>query len=158
MALSYAGGYHLIHGGLNRTKRRGRRIHPILFSACLLHLGSLISSFPALRLEVKPLGPWFSAFGLRSNYITHQFSFLGEKAMAPHSSTLACRIPGTGEPGGLPSMGSHRVRHEGSDLAAAAVFLGLHLAAGGWWDFSVSITMWANSCNESLSQSPYLLI
>ena len=40
--------------------------------------------------------------------------------MAPHSSTLAWRIPGTGEPGGLPSMGSHRVAHDGSDLAAAA--------------------------------------
>ena len=35
-----------------------------------------------------------------------------EKAMAPHSSTLAWRIPGTGEPGGLPSMGSHRARHD----------------------------------------------
>ena len=35
-----------------------------------------------------------------------------EKAMAPHSSVLACRIPGTGEPGGLPSMGSHRVGHD----------------------------------------------
>ena len=34
-----------------------------------------------------------------------------EKAMAPHSSTLAWRIPGTGEPGGLVSMGSHRVGH-----------------------------------------------
>ena len=34
-----------------------------------------------------------------------------EKAMAPHSSTLAWRIPGMGEPGGLPSMGSHRVGH-----------------------------------------------
>ena len=34
-----------------------------------------------------------------------------EKAMARHSSTLAWRIPGMGEPGGLPSMGSHRVRH-----------------------------------------------
>ena len=34
---------------------------------------------------------------------------LMEKAMAPHSSTLAWRIPGTGEPGGLPSPGSHRV-------------------------------------------------
>ena len=33
-----------------------------------------------------------------------------EKAMAPHSSTLAWKIPGMGEPGGLPSMGSHRVR------------------------------------------------
>ena len=35
-----------------------------------------------------------------------------EKAMAPHSSVLAWRIPGTGEPGGLPSMGSRRVRHD----------------------------------------------
>ena len=43
-----------------------------------------------------------------------------EKAMAPHSSTLAWRIPGTGEPGGLPSMGSHRVRHDWNDLAIAA--------------------------------------
>ena len=34
-----------------------------------------------------------------------------EKAMAPHSSVLAWRIPGTGEPGGLLSMGSHRVGH-----------------------------------------------
>ena len=37
-----------------------------------------------------------------------------------HSSILAWRIPGTGEPGGLPSMGSHRVGHDWSDLAAAA--------------------------------------
>ena len=47
-----------------------------------------------------------------------------EKEMATHSSVLAWRIPGTGEPGGLPSMGSHRVRH---DLAAAAVILHLIL-------------------------------
>ena len=40
--------------------------------------------------------------------------------MAAHSSVLAGRIPGTGEPGGLPSVGSHRVRHDCSDLAAAA--------------------------------------
>ena len=40
--------------------------------------------------------------------------------MATHSSVLAWRIPGTEEPGGLPSMGSHRVRHDWSDLAAAA--------------------------------------
>ena len=43
-----------------------------------------------------------------------------EKEMATHSNVLAWRIPGTGEPGGLPSMGSHRVRHDLSDLAAAA--------------------------------------
>ena len=35
-----------------------------------------------------------------------------EKEMATHSSVLAWRIPGMGEPGGLPSMGSHRVRHD----------------------------------------------
>ena len=40
--------------------------------------------------------------------------------MATHSSVLAWRIPGTAEPGGLPSMGSHRVGHDWSDLAAAA--------------------------------------
>ena len=34
-----------------------------------------------------------------------------EKEMASHSSVLAWRVPGTGEPGGLPSMGSHRVGH-----------------------------------------------
>ena len=49
-----------------------------------------------------------------------------ENEMATHSSVLAWRIPGTGEPGGLRSMRSHRVGHDGSDLAAAAV-----VAAGG---------------------------
>ena len=43
-----------------------------------------------------------------------------EKEMATHSSVLAWRIPGRVEPGGLLSMGSHRVGHDGSDLAAAA--------------------------------------
>ena len=43
-----------------------------------------------------------------------------EKAMATHSSVLAWRIPEMVEPGGLPSMGSHRVGHNWSNLAAAA--------------------------------------
>ena len=43
-----------------------------------------------------------------------------EKEMATHSSVLAWRIPGTAEPGGLPSLGLHRVGHDSSDLAAAA--------------------------------------
>ena len=43
-----------------------------------------------------------------------------EKEMATHSSVLAWRIPGPEEPGGLPSMGSHRVGHNWCDLAAAA--------------------------------------
>ena len=41
----------------------------------------------------------------------HTYTSITEKAMATHSSTLAWRIPGMGEPGGLLSMGSHRVRH-----------------------------------------------
>ena len=40
--------------------------------------------------------------------------------MATHFSALAWRIPGTGEPGGLPSIGSHRAGHDWCDLAAAA--------------------------------------
>ena len=43
--------------------------------------------------------------------------------VATHSSILAWRIPGTEEPGGLPFMGLHRVRHDWSDLAAAAVIM-----------------------------------
>ena len=39
--------------------------------------------------------------------------------MATHSSVLAWRIPGTGDPDGLPSIGSHRVEHDRSELAAA---------------------------------------
>ena len=55
---------------------------------------------------------------LRDFTFTFHFHAL-EKEMATHSS-LAWRIPGTGEPGGLPSMGSHRVGHDWSDLAAPA--------------------------------------
>ena len=46
-----------------------------------------------------------------------------EKEMATHSSILAWRIPGIEETGGLLSMGSHRIGHDGSDLAAAAVYM-----------------------------------
>ena len=54
----------------------------------------------------------------RLNNFTFNFHFHAlEKEMATHSSVLAWRIPGMGEPGGLPSMGSHRVRHDWSDLA-----------------------------------------
>ena len=53
------------------------------------------------------------------NYFTMLCWFL-EKEMATHSSVLAWRIPGMGEPGGLLSMGSHRVRHDWSNLAGSA--------------------------------------
>ena len=51
---------------------------------------------------------------------TFHFHALG-KEMATHSSVLAWRIPGTGEPSGLPSMGSYRVGSDRSDLVAATV-------------------------------------
>ena len=57
---------------------------------------------------------WLSDFAF-----TFHFHAL-EKEMATHSSVLAWRIPRMGEPGGLPFMGSHRVGHDWSDLAAAA--------------------------------------
>ena len=57
----------------------------------------------------------------RLSDFTFSFHFHAlEKKMATHSSVLAWRIPGTGEPDGLPSMGSFRVGHDWSDLAAAA--------------------------------------
>ena len=75
-------------------------------------------------------GAWYAAVHgvARSwtwlNDFTFTFHFHAlEKEMATHSSVLAWRIPGTGEPGGLPSMGSHRVGHNWSDLAAAAAWI-----------------------------------
>ena len=61
---------------------------------------------------------WVAVHGVAENWtrqsnfpFTFHFHAL-EKEMATHSSVLAWRIPGTGEPGGLPSMGSHRVGHD----------------------------------------------
>jgi len=59
----------------------------------------------------------------RLSNFTFTFHFHAlEKEMATHSSILAWRIPGTEEPSGLPSMGSHRVGHDWSDLAVAAAW------------------------------------
>ena len=54
---------------------------------------------------------YFSQFS-NAELTKHWSSFVLEKEMATHSSVLAWRIPGTGEPGGLLSMGSHRVGHD----------------------------------------------
>ena len=70
-------------------------------------------------------GAWWAAVHgvaksqTRLSDFTFAFHFHAlEKAMATHSSVLAWRIPGTGELGGLPSMGSHRVGYDWSNLAA----------------------------------------
>ena len=70
-------------------------------------------------LESESGGAWWAAVHgvaksrtrLSDFTFTFHFHALGEE-MATHSSVLAWRIPGTGEPGGLPSMGSHRVGHD----------------------------------------------
>ena len=71
-------------------------------------------------------GAWWAAVhgvpksGTRLSNFTLTFHFPAlEKEMATHSSVLAWRIPEMGEPRGLTSVGSHRVRHDWSDLAAA---------------------------------------
>ena len=72
-------------------------------------------------------GAWWAAVHgvaksrTRLSDFTFTFHFHAlEKEMATHFSILAWRIPGMGEPGGLPSMGSRRVGHDWSNLAAAA--------------------------------------
>ena len=72
-------------------------------------------------------GAWWAAVHgvlksrTRLSDFTFTFHFYAlEKEMTTHSSVLAWRIPGTGEPGGLLSMGSHRVGHDWRDLVAAA--------------------------------------
>ena len=57
----------------------------------------------------------YSPWGLEESDTTERLHFhfhALEKEMATHSSVLALRIPGAGEPGGLPSMGLHRVGHD----------------------------------------------
>ena len=74
-----------------------------------------------------------------------------EKEMATHSSVLAWRIPGTGEPGGLLSVGSHRVEHDWSDLAAAAAFAFNYLKWVLWKNLNIHpirVQCWRNSNTE----------
>ena len=66
-----------------------------------------------------PWGRWGSDTTERLHFTFHFHAL--EKEMATHSSVLAWRIPGTGEPGGLPSMGWHRVGHDWSNLAASLI-------------------------------------
>ena len=72
-------------------------------------------------------GAWWAAVHVvaksrtRLSDFTFTFHFHAlEKEMTTHSSVLAWRIPGMGEPGGLPSMGLHRVEHDWRDLAEEA--------------------------------------
>ena len=77
--------------------------------------------FRLISISVPCILPWY--YCVKVVYVSKFWALLSgtmEKAMAPHSSTLAWKIPWTEEPGGPLSMGSHRVGHDWSDLAAAA--------------------------------------
>ena len=89
---------HIWQGWLNSSLRKQVVLSP--FSVCNLTLLLIIL---------------FSFLFFRNLLLAH---LILEKEMATHSSVLAWRIPGTGEPGGLPSMGSPRVGNDWSDLAA----------------------------------------
>ena len=99
-------------------------------------------------------GAWWAAvYGvaksrtrLRDFTFTFHFHAL-EEELATHSSVLAWRIPGMGEPGGLPSMGSHRAGHDWSDLAAAA-------AAAAAAGISIFFLFLSRMCNIFLPTFP----
>ena len=96
-----------------------------------VHPGARVQS-PTCMLQWKDLHAstktWCSQINTNKNYPPKGYTqyfwaalhILMEKEMATHSSILAWRIPGTEEPGGLPSLGLHRVEQDWSDLAAAA--------------------------------------
>ena len=101
---------------------------------CLRFAEKAMATHPSTLAWKNPRdgGAWWAAVHgvARSRTWLSDFTFTFhfhalEKEMATHSSVLAWRIPGMGEPGGLLSMGSHRVGHDWSDLAAAA-------AAAAW--------------------------
>ena len=65
------------------------------------------------RRSLVGCSPWVAKSRTQLSDFTFTFHFHAlEKEMSTHSSVLAWRIPGTGEPGGLPSIGLHRVRHD----------------------------------------------
>ena len=82
---------------------------PVLLPGKSYGWGSLVASVHGVAKSRTRLSDFTFTFHFHAS----------EKEMATHSSVLAWRIPWMGEPGGLPSMGSHRVRHDWSDLAAA---------------------------------------
>ena len=132
--LFFGGGSKITADGdcSHKIKRRllsGRKV--------MTNLGSIFGEGNGNPLQYSCLenpmdgGAWWAAVHgvARSRTRLSDFTFTFhyhalEKEMATHSSVLAWRIPGTGEPGGLLSMGLHRVGNDWSDLAAAAAAAG----------------------------------
>ena len=87
------------------------------------------NSYFLLCFSGKLLGPYYSSHYITVNCVCTLLLLL-EKEMATQSSILAWSIPGTEEPSGLPSMGSHRVGHDWSDLAACSSWIVSELLDG----------------------------
>ena len=83
-----------------------------------MNLQPIIQSEVSQKEKNKYWHDWVTSFTLHFHAL--------KKEMATHSSVLAWRIPGTVEPGGLPSMGSHRVGHDWSDLVAAVAAMHIY--------------------------------
>ena len=108
-------------------------------------------------------GAWWAAVHgvaksrTRLSGFTFTFHFHAlEKEMATHSSVLAWRIPRTAEPGGLPSMGSHRVGHDWSNLAAAAAANRRYFLVNIVKSILLPIsTCWVQSLRQQKRSDPY---
>ena len=122
-----------------RPLSQRRQWHPLQYS-CLENPMDGGAWWAAVHGVMK-IRTWLSDFTF-----TFHFHAL-EKEMATHSSVLAWRIPWTEEPGGLPSMGSHRVGHDWSDLAAAAAAV---LSLKCIWPSSREAwSSWMKNCRRS---------
>ena len=110
-------------------------------------------------------GAWWAAVhGVATSWtrlsdFTFTFHFHAlEKEMATHSSVLAWRIPGMGEPAGLPSMGSHRVGHDWSNLAAwmnlsLKKLKGTEQSTGKYWRLTAGLnTQWDRHLKRELRE------
>ena len=112
---------------INGNKKE--KLHLSYLHLCILYIGEGNGTPLQYSCLENPMdgGAWKAAghgvakSQIRLSDFTFTFLFHAlEKEMATPSSVLAWRIPGMGEAGGLPSLGSHRVGHDWSDLAAAA--------------------------------------